>query len=41
MAKDKVVHYKFRDLKIFGSTEWLANNEIGRASGRERVSELV
>lgn len=27
MAKDKVVHYKFRDLKIFGSTEWLANNE--------------
>ncbi len=27
MAKDKPVHYKFRDLKIFGSTEWLANNE--------------
>ncbi len=27
MTKDKPVHYKFRDLKIFGSTEWLANNE--------------
>lgn len=27
MAKDKPVNYKFRDLKIFGSTEWLANNE--------------
>lgn len=27
MAKEKPVHYKFRDLKIFGSTEWLANNE--------------
>jgi SpoVK/Ycf46/Vps4 family AAA+-type ATPase len=27
MAKDKPVHYKFRDLKVFGSTEWLANNE--------------
>lgn len=27
MAKDQSNHYKFRDLKIFGSTEWLANNE--------------
>lgn len=27
MAKDKVINYKYRDLKIFGSTEWLANNE--------------
>ena len=27
MAKEKPVNYKFRDLKIFGSTEWLANNE--------------
>lgn len=27
MAKEKLVNYKFRDLKIFGSTEWLANNE--------------
>ncbi len=27
MAKDKPTHYKFRDLKVFGSTEWLANNE--------------
>jgi SpoVK/Ycf46/Vps4 family AAA+-type ATPase len=27
MAKDKPINYKFRDLKIFGSTEWLANNE--------------
>jgi SpoVK/Ycf46/Vps4 family AAA+-type ATPase len=27
MAKEKPIHYKFRDLKIFGSTEWLANNE--------------
>jgi SpoVK/Ycf46/Vps4 family AAA+-type ATPase len=27
MAKDKPTNYKFRDLKIFGSTEWLANNE--------------
>ena len=27
MAKEKPVHHKFRDLKIFGSTEWLANNE--------------
>jgi SpoVK/Ycf46/Vps4 family AAA+-type ATPase len=27
MAKDKPTNYKFRDLKVFGSTEWLANNE--------------
>lgn len=27
MAKENPVNYKFRDLKIFGSTEWLANNE--------------
>lgn len=27
MAKDNPVNYKYRDLKIFGSTEWLANNE--------------
>lgn len=27
MAKEKPTHYKFRDLKVFGSTEWLANNE--------------
>jgi SpoVK/Ycf46/Vps4 family AAA+-type ATPase len=27
MAKDLPHNYKFRDLKIFGSTEWLANNE--------------
>jgi SpoVK/Ycf46/Vps4 family AAA+-type ATPase len=27
MAKEKPTNYKFRDLKIFGSTEWLANNE--------------
>ncbi|MCU0421193.1 MAG: AAA family ATPase [Bacteroidia bacterium] len=27
MAKEKPVNYKFRDLKVFGSTEWLANNE--------------
>ena len=27
MAKDKPINYKFRDLKVFGSTEWLANNE--------------
>ncbi len=27
MAKDLPLNYKFRDLKIFGSTEWLANNE--------------
>jgi SpoVK/Ycf46/Vps4 family AAA+-type ATPase len=27
MAKEKPINYKFRDLKIFGSTEWLANNE--------------
>jgi SpoVK/Ycf46/Vps4 family AAA+-type ATPase len=27
MSKDSPLHYKFRDLKIFGSTEWLANNE--------------
>ena len=27
MAKDNPINYKFRDLKIFGSTEWLANNE--------------
>jgi SpoVK/Ycf46/Vps4 family AAA+-type ATPase len=27
MAKEKPIHYKFRNLKIFGSTEWLANNE--------------
>lgn len=27
MAKDLPQKYKFRDLKIFGSTEWLANNE--------------
>jgi SpoVK/Ycf46/Vps4 family AAA+-type ATPase len=27
MAKEKPIHYKFRGLKIFGSTEWLANNE--------------
>ncbi len=27
MSKDKIIHYKFRDLKVFGSTEWLANNE--------------
>jgi len=27
MAKENPIHYKFRDLKIFGSTEWLANNE--------------
>lgn len=27
MAKDLPYNYKFRDLKIFGSTEWLANNE--------------
>jgi SpoVK/Ycf46/Vps4 family AAA+-type ATPase len=27
MAKEKPTNYKFRDLKVFGSTEWLANNE--------------
>ncbi|MBC7383466.1 MAG: AAA family ATPase [Bacteroidia bacterium] len=27
MAKELPQNYKFRDLKIFGSTEWLANNE--------------
>ncbi len=27
MAKEIPPKYKFRDLKIFGSTEWLANNE--------------
>ncbi len=27
MTKDLLNNYKFRDLKIFGSTEWLANNE--------------
>lgn len=27
MSKDKPTNYKFRDLKVFGSTEWLANNE--------------
>jgi len=27
MSKEKPVNYKFRDLKVFGSTEWLANNE--------------
>jgi hypothetical protein len=27
MAKETPNNYKFRDLKIFGSTEWLANNE--------------
>ena len=27
MAKELLLNYKFRDLKIFGSTEWLANNE--------------
>jgi len=27
MAKVKPTNYKFRDLKVFGSTEWLANNE--------------
>ncbi len=27
MAKEKPINYKFRDLKVFGSTEWLANNE--------------
>ncbi|MCK6610574.1 MAG: AAA family ATPase [Bacteroidia bacterium] len=27
MSKDTPLHYKFRDLKVFGSTEWLANNE--------------
>lgn len=27
MAKEKPIRYKFRDLKVFGSTEWLANNE--------------
>lgn len=27
MAKDRPTNYKFRDLKVFGSTEWLANNE--------------
>ncbi|MFN4082391.1 MAG: AAA family ATPase [Bacteroidia bacterium] len=27
MAIDNMLKYKFRDLKIFGSTEWLANNE--------------
>ncbi|MBP9186239.1 MAG: AAA family ATPase [Bacteroidia bacterium] len=27
MAKENPINYKFRDLKVFGSTEWLANNE--------------
>lgn len=27
MPKEKPTNYKFRDLKVFGSTEWLANNE--------------
>ena len=27
MTKDLLNNYKFRDLKIFSSTEWLANNE--------------
>ena len=27
MAKDSPLQYKFRDFKVFGSTEWLANNE--------------
>jgi len=27
MAKELPIKYKLRDLKIFGSTEWLANNE--------------
>ncbi len=27
MSKDSPHQYKFRDFKIFGSTEWLANNE--------------
>jgi SpoVK/Ycf46/Vps4 family AAA+-type ATPase len=27
MSKEKPTNYKFRDLKVFGSTEWLANNE--------------
>lgn len=27
MANENPIKYKFRDLKIFGSTEWLANNE--------------
>lgn len=27
MANETPLHYKFRDLKVFGSTEWLANNE--------------
>lgn len=27
MANDNMLKYKFRDLKVFGSTEWLANNE--------------
>lgn len=27
MAKETPTNYKFRDLKVFGSTEWLANNE--------------
>ena len=27
MDKDIHLHYKLRDLKVFSSTEWLANNE--------------
>jgi SpoVK/Ycf46/Vps4 family AAA+-type ATPase len=27
MAQENMLNYKFRDLKVFGSTEWLANNE--------------